>query len=111
MWYETECGFNYLQNGSLLKAHRLFKMIFNHFNTLIEDQFDFYNYCLRRFMVNDFANTIEYMDRILDNKYVYIALEAIEVILRYIKSIIKKRGIYLDKYKNLDLWRFRWDEF
>jgi tetratricopeptide (TPR) repeat protein len=97
MWYESECGFNYLQGGDILRAHRLFKMIFNHFNTLVEDQFDFYNYCLRRFMINDFANTIEYMDRILDNKYVYIALEAFEVILKYLKldkNIQKKVNIF-----------------
>jgi tetratricopeptide (TPR) repeat protein len=86
MWYEIECGYAYLARGEILKAHRLFKAIFQHFNTLIEDQFDFYNYCLRRFMVNDFAKTIEYMDKILDNKYIYKALEAFEIILPYLKG-------------------------
>jgi tetratricopeptide (TPR) repeat protein len=86
MWYESECGYAYLARGEILKGHRLFKSMFQHFNTLIEDQFDFYNYCLRRFMVNDFARTIEYMDKILDNKYIYKALEAFEMILTYIKG-------------------------
>ena len=86
MWYETECGYAYLRSKNILRAHRLFKLIFTHFNTLIEDQFDFYNYCLRRFMVNDFARTIEYMDKILDNKYVYQSLEAFDIILNYLKT-------------------------
>lgn len=86
MWYETECGHAYLKNKSILRAHRLFKYVLGHFSTLIEDQFDFYNYCLRRFMINDFANTMEYMDRILDYRYVYKALESYEFILQYLKN-------------------------
>ncbi len=86
MWYETECGSAYLRGKSILRAHRLFKFLLSHFSTLIEDQFDFYNYCLRRFMINDFASTMEYMDRILDYKYVYRSLEAFEFILQFLKN-------------------------
>lgn len=38
MWYEAECGYAYLLNKNILRAHRLFKFIFIHFSTLIEDQ-------------------------------------------------------------------------
>ncbi len=86
MWYELECGYAYLNSFQILKAHRLFKCILGHFNTLLEDQFDFYNYCLRRFMINDFASTIEYMDRILDKDYVYKCLFAYELLLQYLKK-------------------------
>jgi tetratricopeptide (TPR) repeat protein len=88
MWYESECGYAYLRNKekSILRAHRLFKSIISHFQTLIEDQFAFYNYNLRRYMLNDFAKTIDYMDRIQDTKYVYKSIEIMEVILQYLKS-------------------------
>ena len=36
-------------------------------------------------MLNDFANTLEYMEKIVDNKYVYRAIEALEIILIYLK--------------------------
>ncbi len=85
MWYESECGYSYLRNKSILRAHRLFKSIYMHFVNVIEDQCDFYNYCLRRFMISDFASTIEFMDRISDNKYLYKSLRALEMILCYLK--------------------------
>jgi len=85
MWYEVECGYAYLKAKNILRSHRLFKSLIGHYNTLIEDQFDFYNYCLRRYMLSDFAKTIEYMDRIQDGKYVYKSLEALEIILKFLK--------------------------
>lgn len=86
MWYETECGLAYLNHKNILRSHRLFKFILSHFSSLIEDQFDFYNYCLRRFMINDFVQTIEFMDKLLDNKYVYKSLENLEIILQFLKK-------------------------
>lgn len=38
MWFELECGYTYLKKKEILKAHRLFKFILLHFNTLVEDQ-------------------------------------------------------------------------
>jgi tetratricopeptide (TPR) repeat protein len=38
MWFETEAGFAYLRQKSILRGHRLFKSILQHFHTLIEDQ-------------------------------------------------------------------------
>ena len=37
-------------------------------------------------MLNEFAKTIDHMDRILDGKYVYKSLEALEIILHYLRS-------------------------
>lgn len=37
-------------------------------------------------MINDFARTIEYMDKLLDQKYVYKALEAFNIVLQYLKQ-------------------------
>lgn len=38
MWFEIECGYTYLKNKEILRAHRLFKSVLMHFNTLVEDQ-------------------------------------------------------------------------
>lgn len=85
MWFETECAYAYLRNRNFIRAHRLFNSIASHFNTIIEDQFDFYNYCLRRFMINDFARVLEHMDRILNNKYVFKMINGMELLLKYLE--------------------------
>ncbi len=83
MWYETECAYAYLRNRNFVKAHRLLNSIAHHFTTIIEDQFDFYNYCLRRFMINDFARVLDHMDQMLNNKYVFKMINGMELLLKY----------------------------
>jgi hypothetical protein len=46
-------------------------------------------------MINDFANVLEHMDRILDNKYLFKTIQGLEIILKYLeenkhKSILEK---------------------
>ncbi len=85
MWYETECAYAYMKNKNFIRAHRLFSSIAHHFNTIIEDQFDFYNYCLRRFMINHFAKVLEQMDNIMNNKYVFKMINGMEMLLKYLE--------------------------
>jgi hypothetical protein len=68
-------------------------------------------------MLNDFANTIEYMDRILDQKYVYKSLQACEIILQFLlknrnnsevqknlsDEFSKMQGEKVEKYKYKDI--------
>lgn len=95
MWFETECAYAYLRNKNFVRAHWLFNSIAHHFNTIIEDQFDFYNYCLRRFMINDFARVIEHMDKILNNKYVFKMINGMELLLKYLE--LEKDNAALEK--------------
>ena len=85
MWYETDCAYAYLRDKNFVRAHRLFNSIAFHFTTIIEDQFDFYNYCLRRFMINDFANVLEHMDKILNNKDVFKMINGMELLLKFLE--------------------------
>ena len=94
MWYENECANGYLQNGKVLHAHYLFKAILMHFKAMFEDQSDFYNFCLRRYMVNDLYSTIIYLDKITKNKYVFASISKLDLICSMLKSINK------DEYKN-----------
>lgn len=80
MWHEMECGNAYLQNGKILHAHFLFKSLLKHFSDMVGDQSDFYNFCLRRYMMNDLYYTISYFNKITDNKYVYFGLTKLDLI-------------------------------
>ena len=48
MWYQMECGYAHQRLGklgeALKKAHELDK----HFEEIVEDQFDFHTYCMRK---------------------------------------------------------------
>lgn len=48
-------------------------------------------------MLNDFANTLEYMEKILDNKYIYKTIEALEIIVLYLKTNLKTNEEALNK--------------
>lgn len=98
MWYETECAYAYLRQKNFIRAHRLFNSIAVHFNTIIEDQFDFYNYCLRRFMINDFAKVLEHMDKILNNKYVFKMINGMELLLKYLELEKDKAALEKEVY-------------
>lgn len=37
-------------------------------------------------MVNDFAQVLEHMDRIIDNKYLYKTILGLEIILKYLEA-------------------------
>lgn len=47
---------------------------------MVGDQSDFYNFCLRRYMMNDLYYTILYFNKITENKYVYFGLTKLDLI-------------------------------
>ena len=76
-WFVIESAWHFLKSGSLPQAERMTISIINIFQSIFDDQFDFYNYCLRRSCINTFAESMEYMDRVFDSNNVYKALELI----------------------------------
>ena len=67
LWYLNECGCCYLTKKNILRSHYCFQNIINVFLIIIKEQVDFYNYCLRRYMLRDFYNTITYLDGMAKN--------------------------------------------
>ena len=86
LWYEFECGNAYLQNKKIVNAHFLFKSILSTFTSIISDQTDFYNFCLRRYMISDLYKTINYLDKISKNKYVYDTIMKLDFIYNYVEN-------------------------
>ena len=98
MWYETECGYCYLKNNLILHSHRMFKNILMQVDNMFEDQNDFYNYSLRRYMINDFFALIKFMKKIYNGKYLLNSLFYLDII----KSLILKKKNEKDFSLSLD---------
>ena len=95
MWYQTEVAKAFLKQGKILFSHKMFRGIYVNFKQMFEDQSDFYNYSLRRYILNDFYKIILYMNRIWKNKFLLNALFYFDLIR---EIVIKQKEIN----KNLD---------
>ena len=99
LWFKIESGMAYLKQGKLLLAHRMFKGILDNFKEMFEDQIDFYNYSLRRYMLNDFYNFIIYTRNMFKNKIVVSSLFNIDLIRMALQAKHKLNEKDLDKFK------------
>ena len=85
LWYLNEMGCCYLKKRNIIKSHYCFQNVIEVFLNIIKDQVDFYNFCLRRYMLKDLYHTIVYLDGMAKNKYVLLALSKIDLIYNYLK--------------------------
>ena len=97
LWFKIETGIAYLKSGKLLLSHRMFKGILDNFKEMYEDQSDFYNYSLRRYMISDFYNLIHYTKNMYKNKNVINSLFYLDIIRSALQSKFKKNESDLRK--------------
>ena len=97
LWFKVESGLTYLKQGKLLMAHRMFKGILDNFKEMNEDQNDFYNYSIRKYMLTDFCNMILHMREMYKNKSVITALVNMELIKIGLETKHKKNKEDLEK--------------
>lgn len=86
LWYLNEMGCAYLTKKNILRSHYCFQSVIDVFLSILKDQVDFYNFCLRRYMLKDLYHTIVYLDGMAKNKYVLLALSKIDLIYNYLKA-------------------------
>ncbi|UYV72753.1 NAA15 [Cordylochernes scorpioides] len=83
MWFQTECAAAFQRLGkygdSLKKCHEVDR----HFSEIIEDQFDFHTYCMRKMTLEAYVGLIRLEDVLRGhNFYMKAAKTAIEVYLK-----------------------------
>lgn len=49
IWFEQVCGLHHFKNGHLRKSLKEFSFAMNHIQSMIDDQYDYYLYSLRKF--------------------------------------------------------------
>ena len=86
LWYLNECGCCFLTKKNIIRSHYCFQNVIDVFLNIIKDQVDFYNFCLRRYMLKDLYHTLVYLDGMAKNKYVLLALSKLDLIYNYLKA-------------------------
>jgi hypothetical protein len=99
LWYKLETGMTYLKQGKLLMAHRMFKGVLDNFKEMFEDQNDFYNYSLRRYMLKDFCSLIKYSKTMFKDKLVVSSLFNLDLIRTALQTKYKLNEKNLDNFK------------
>lgn len=110
MWFQTECALAYQRLGkygdALKKCHEVdrvslkdrstesqslqliippnrFAFFFQHFSEIIEDQFDFHTYCMRKMTLRSYVGLLRLEDILRSHPFYFKAAKcAIEVYLR-----------------------------
>jgi len=76
MWYEIECGESYLRTGQYGKALKKLLAVDKHFTDIVEDQFDFHTYCLRKMTLRTYIRMLRLEDEVYGQKYFQSAAQA-----------------------------------
>lgn len=63
-WYELESADTFLRAGDLSKALKRYRAIRRHYDDMVEDQFDFHTYCLRKVTLRSYVDMLRMEDRI-----------------------------------------------
>lgn len=69
MWFELGAAESHLRQGQLAKALKKFTAVDRHFADMVEDQFDFHSYCLRKVTLRAYVSLLRFEDRIREHPY------------------------------------------
>lgn len=69
VWYQLGSAESYLRQGQLPLALKMFTGIRRNFADMIEDQFDFHSYCLRKVTLRAYVTLLRFEDRIRKHPY------------------------------------------
>jgi len=64
MWYELEAANSYLRLGDYGRALKNFSSIEKHFTDIVEDQFDFHTYCVRKMTLRAYVRMLRLEDHL-----------------------------------------------
>ncbi|CAG5134319.1 unnamed protein product [Candidula unifasciata] len=82
MWFQTECAFAYKRLGKWGEALKKCHEIDRHFTEIVEDQFDFHTYCMRKMTLRSYVGLLRLEDSLRSHPfYSRVALLAVEIYL------------------------------
>lgn len=100
MWYEIESGRCYRAINNYGEALKRAHNVEQHFVTMVDDQYDFHSYCLRKITLCSYIRLLRLEDVIRRHNYYYQAAKmAIKIYLRMIdrpEDFVEKNGINLE---------------
>ena len=75
MWFQSECARAYQRSGEYGEALKKCYEIDRHFTEIIEDQFDFHTYCMRKMTLKAYVTLLRLEDELRSHKFYYQAAE------------------------------------
>lgn len=69
IWYELEAAESHLRCGEIAPALKKFMAVERHFTDMIEDQFDFHTYCLRKVTLRSYVMMLRMEDSLRSHAY------------------------------------------
>jgi len=101
MWFQTECATAYRRLGLYGEALKKCSEIDRHFTEIIEDQFDFHTYCMRKMTLKAYVDLLRLEDQLRSHKFYETAASvAINTYLRLHDKPLKEANDTNDK--NID---------
>lgn len=83
MWFQTECALAFQRLGKLGESLKKCHEIDRHFSEIIEDQFDFHTYCMRKMTLRAYVGLLRLEDVLRNHPFYFkAAVCAIEVNLQ-----------------------------
>ncbi|XP_055389551.1 N-alpha-acetyltransferase 15, NatA auxiliary subunit [Condylostylus longicornis] len=83
MWFQTECALAYQRLGKWGEALKKCHEVDRHFAEIIEDQFDFHTYCMRKMTLRAYVGLLRLEDILRKHPFYFKAAKcAIEVYIR-----------------------------
>jgi tetratricopeptide (TPR) repeat protein len=80
MWFENECANAYKRLGKYGEALKKCHQVERHFQEIIEDQFDFHSYCMRKMTLRSYVEMLRLEDCIKSHPFFFKAAKtAIDV--------------------------------
>jgi peptide alpha-N-acetyltransferase len=62
--YELASGDSYFRQGMMGKALKKYLAVEKHYNDMVEDQFDFHTYCLRKMTLRAYIRMLRFQDHL-----------------------------------------------
>lgn len=99
MWFQTDCAHSYFRLGLFGHALKMCHQVDRHFTEIIEDQFDFHTYCMRKMTLRSYVQLLRLEDVLRSNEFYWkAACLAINIYLRLFDKPVTEAT--LDNYNS-----------
>uniref|UniRef100_A0A0K2T4J7 Nalphaacetyltransferase 15, NatA auxiliary subunitlike [Apis florea] n=2 Tax=Lepeophtheirus salmonis TaxID=72036 RepID=A0A0K2T4J7_LEPSM len=69
MWFQTECALSYWRSGQFGDALKKCIEVDRHFTDMVEDQFDFHTYCMRKMTLRSYIELLRFEDQLRSHTF------------------------------------------
>ena len=96
MWYELETASSMVRQGELGKALKQYTSVDKHFTDIIEDQFDFHTYCIRKMTLRAYVAMLRLEDGVYVERMGFYRKAASGAVEAYMSLFDKPKGAAAD---------------